>query len=475
MRSIVWFRHNLRLSDNHPLYEAAKEGEVLPVYIDHPGLSLFPDPARRRWRTLSLAALDRWLEPFGNRLHLFAGASDEILQDLARRVRADTIVAYRGLVPEDRAREEGLATRLAGSGVRLRLWGFDCLYPPDQASEGRPGPWKIFSPYERSCRSRFFPERPLPVPERICPIPVSLNGGEAGQSPRSQPLPEGGRGLAQNGFDPGEAGAARRFQDFLATHIQGYASRRDFPGEISTSRLSAHLAAGEISVREVVAGVSGSPASGADREKFLSEISWREFSSYLLFHHPGMLTEPLRKEYASLAPEREGEAFLAWTRGKTGIPFVDAGMRELAETGWMHNRARMVAASFLVKNLGISWVAGERWFAEKLLDYDPANNAASWQWVAGCGTDAAPFFRIMNPVLQGRRYDPQGLYVRQYIPELALLPDARIHAPWMRVSSQTSSSPDTPDYPEPLVDLFVSRKAALQRYRSLRHFSPDFR
>jgi deoxyribodipyrimidine photo-lyase len=470
VRSIVWFRHNLRLSDNRPLFLAAKEGPVLPVYVQDPSLSLFPDTGRRRWRQRSLVALDRSLRPWGNRLHVFSGSTHEILGRVAAQVRAETVYAFRGVTCEERREEELLERRLRETGTALQLTGFDTLFPPDRAAEGRPSPWKVFTPYYRFCRQTFLPELLLPAPSRLDPLPF------LSPLPGEERVPGVGEGKEMSerleGFDPGEAGAGVRLREFLGGALAGYASRRDFPAESSTSRLSPHLAAGEVSVREIVQRVQESDAPREDREKFLEELGWREFSAHLLFSHPEMLVEPLKKEYAGLEWMSEEAGFLAWTQGRTGLPFVDAGMRELAETGWMHNRVRMVAASFLVKNLGIAWQSGARWFAEKLLDYDPANNATSWQWVAGCGTDAAPFFRIMNPLLQGQRYDPHGRYVRRFIPELAALPDGRIHAPWKGSSSgDAGSSESLNGYPEPLVDLSESREAALRRYRRIKELS----
>ena len=437
------------------------------MYIHDPALSLFPDPARRRWRRRSLLSLDRSLRALGNRLHVFTGSTREIFQRIARHVQAEKIYAYRGLTGEERALEELLSRNLSDKGLQLRLTGFDMLFPPDRASEGRPFPWKVFTPYYRFCRNAFLPETPLPAPSKIDPLPhLPLLSGE-------EVVNGGGQGsddsLSLIGFEPGEGGALHRFREFLEAGFSGYASRRDCPGEPSTSRLSPHLSAGEIGVRDLVRKVGESDAPEDDRRKFLEELGWREFSAHLLFYHPEMPNEPLREEFAAFEWNSDEAGFLAWGQGQTGIPFVDAGMRELAETGWMHNRARMVAASFLVKNLGISWQAGERWFAEHLLDFDPANNAASWQWVAGCGTDAAPFFRIVNPVLQGQRHDPFGRYVRHFIPELASVPDRRIHTPKIRVSSKRPDSEEWRlDYPEPLVDLSASRKAALRRFGMIR-------
>ncbi len=462
MRSIVWFRHNLRLSDNAPLRLAAEQGAVLPVYVHDPALSLFSDTARRVWRSKSLESLDSSLRSRKNRLFVFQGSTQEILRRMAAHIRAQKIYAYRGLTSEDRALEDILSGSLAEMGVQLCLTGFDTLFPPDRASEGRSSPWKIFTPYYRFCRSAFLPEAPLPPPVRVDPCPDF--GGLPGETDFRQ-----GETPFLTGLAPGEVGAMNRLQEFVETALHGYATWRDFPGEDFTSRLSPHLAAGEISVREIFWTVQESKAPEEDRQKFLEELGWREFSSHLLFHHPEMLVEPLRKEFDSFEWVVDEERFAVWSQGRTGIPLVDAGMRELAQTGWMHNRVRMVVGSFLVKNLGISWQDGEKWFADHLIDYDPANNAASWQWVAGCGTDSAPYFRIMNPVLQSQRYDPMARYIRRFLPELSALPDVQVHTLGRCSISKGSALPyRAMDYPEPCVDLTASREAALKRYRRIR-------
>jgi len=242
-------------------------------------------------------------------------------------------------------------------------------------------------------------------------------------------------------WTPGEASAARRLDEFVTRELHGYAVRRDFPLEGGSSRLSPHLAAGEVSQRQIWWKVEEAGAPGEDREKFLSEIGWREFSAHLLRHFPDLAELPLRTEFLSYPWKDDGPEIAAWQRGETGYPIVDAGMRELRLTGWMPNRVRMVAASFLVKNLGVSWKAGLSWFADNLIDYDPASNAASWQWVAGCGSDAAPFSRVFNPVLQGERFDPRGEYVRRFIPELSGVPDRFVHTPWLFREHHLSTPP----------------------------------
>jgi deoxyribodipyrimidine photo-lyase len=262
----------------------------------------------------------------------------------------------------------------------------------------------------------------------------------------------------------GEKAAAARLARFVSERLAAYPARRDMPGADGTSRLSPHLHFGEISPN-----AAWHAATGPGADKFRAELGWREFSWNLLVHNPDLAERPLRPEFARF-PWREDEAaFTAWTRGQTGIPLVDAGMRELWQTGWMHNRVRMVTASFLVKNLLIDWRAGERWFRDCLVDADHANNAASWQWVAGCGADAAPYFRIFNPVLQGEKFDPRGVYVRRFVPELSRLPDRWLHRPWdaPRETLAAAGLRLGRDYPAPIVDLATSRQRALGAYRTI--------
>jgi deoxyribodipyrimidine photo-lyase len=277
-------------------------------------------------------------------------------------------------------------------------------------------------------------------------------------------------------WQPGEAAAARRLAQFVAGGVARYAERRDLPDNAGTSRLSPYLHHGELSARQVWHAVlhgaaqAGMPVAEAAGGKFLAEILWREFSYHLLHHFPHTPTEPLQETFARFPWREAPQALDAWQRGCTGVPLVDAGMRELWSTGWMHNRVRMVAASFLVKNLRLPWLAGARWFWDTLVDADLASNTQGWQWVAGCGADAAPYYRVFNPVTQSRRYDPQGRYLRRWLPELARLGDQDIHAPWLAAAADLAAAGVQlgRDYPLPIVDLNESRTAALAAWKSMR-------
>ncbi len=466
MRSIVWFRHNLRLSDNPPLYHASREGPVLPVYIWDPSLDTLPDGARKWWLAGSLRALNGQLETHGLTLVLLRGPSEEILFRLARDLQIGAVHAAPGRTPEERRLDLKVSRILSGAGVPFLTESTDYLIAPEFVPEGRSGPWKVFTPFWRFCRSRLSPDSPLPAPAKIAKVP-GPRGERLEDWGWDPPVPDWAQTMRRT-WRPGEAAALERLELFVAETLAGYGRRRDFPAEDGTSKLSPHLAQGEISPRQIWRKVTESKALEKDREKFLEELGWREFAAHLLRHNPEMLESPLRKTFLNYPWKPEGRGFELWKRGMTGFPLVDAGMRELRLTGGMPNRVRMVAASFLVKNLGISWRSGAAWFAENLVDYDPASNAASWQWVAGCGTDSAPFFRIFNPVLQGERYDPRGEYVRKFVPELARIPDRYLHRPWM-ISGGSGNCPGdfSSSYPDPFVDLKTSRIAALQAFRRL--------
>jgi len=319
----------------------------------------------------------------------------------------------------------------------------------------------LFTAFWRACRELPSPTAGLPAPKTL-PAPKKWGTSDIVADWKLLPTAPDWAGGMRASWTPGEAAATQRLSSFLDTALANYRQARDLPAVPATSRLSPHLAFGELSPRQIWRAATTRGMSAAT-EKFLTELGWREFSYNLLFHHGDLGRRNFRPEFDSFPWIDEEEKLDAWRRGRTGYPIVDAGLRELWTTGWMHNRVRMIVASFLTKDLLIDWRAGERWFWDTLVDADPANNAMGWQWVAGSGADAAPYFRIFNPVLQGEKFDPSGDYVRRWIPELGALPPGHIHKPWM------ASTPLPPEiYPERIVDHASARNRALIAFRSLK-------
>jgi deoxyribodipyrimidine photo-lyase len=330
------------------------------------------------------------------------------------------------------------------------------------------GPYGVFTPFARACVGGPGPQPPEPAPARIAGVAAESDRlDDWGLLPHR---PDWAAGLRAT-WTPGEDGARQRLKRFLAAGLTNYAAQRDQPAADGTSTLSPHLAFGELSPAQVWNAASEAGAAGGKgRERFLTELLWREFSHYLLWFHPELPEQPLRPAFARMPWRSDPAALAAWQRGQTGVPIVDAGMRQLWQTGWMHNRVRMIAASFLVKHLLLPWQAGAAWFWDTLVDADLASNSASWQWVAGSGADAAPYFRIFNPVLQGRKFDPEGNYVRRFVPELARLDARCVHAPWEADADALNAAGITlgRDYPAPIVGLAEGRARALAAFASLR-------
>ncbi|MFN0184682.1 MAG: cryptochrome/photolyase family protein, partial [Aquabacterium sp.] len=418
-----------------------------------------PGGASRWWLHHSLAALDADLAARGAPLVLRRGRFDFEIARLVAETGA--VEVHAGIPTEPWARAAYRTVIDAIAPTKLRCAMTTLLHHPDQIRTQAGTPYGVFTPFGRAVRAHGRIALPQLAPARIPGGPAIAS--DSLESWRLLPTsPDWSAGL-RAAWTPGGAGAQARLADFVTAAIDQYRARRDLPGTDGTSRLSPHLAWGEISPRQLW-------HAGAACEKFRDEVLWREFAAHLLWHNPALPEAPLRSEFAAM-PWRDDQAGLrAWQRGQTGIPIVDAGMRQLWQTGWMHNRVRMIVASFLVKHLMLPWQQGEAWFWDTLVDADLAQNAASWQWVAGCGADAAPFFRVFNPVLQGRKFDPDGAYVRRYVPEIAHLPDAVLHAPW-----------DAPDmlhedagvrlgtsYPAPIVNLATGRDRALQAFAALR-------
>ncbi|MBN9457492.1 MAG: deoxyribodipyrimidine photo-lyase [Bosea sp.] len=479
-RALHWFRDDLRLADNPALVCAAGTGATYCIYVlDDRAERRALGGATRWWLSHSLEALAAALERRGGRLDILCGDPAELLPAFAEAAAVDLITWNRRYDAPSVDLDAALKERLSGNGTAVRTFNGSLLNEPWEVTTRTGQPMKVFTPYWRAARERGEPEAPLPAPTRLqAPVlPDSL-----GHRVRSLPelalrptRPDWAGGLRE-AWTPGEDGAAQSLVDFIEDGLGGYADGRDRPDRDSTSRLSPHLRFGEISPRQIwhalgTARKSGeAKGSAADAEKFLSELGWREFSYHLLFHNPDLATRNYDQRFDDFPWKHDGEALRRWQRGLTGVPLVDAGMRQLWTTGWMHNRVRMVAASFLIKHLLQDWRTGEAWFWDTLVDADPANNAASWQWVAGSGADAAPYFRIFNPVTQGETHDPAGAYVRRWIPELAGLPDKNIHAPWKAPDDALKAAGIRigETYPAPLVDIGFGRQRALDAFAMIR-------
>lgn len=474
--SLVWFRDDLRLADNPALQAAVQRGRpVVPVYIwaPHEEGDWPPGAASRWWLHQSLEALTEDLRRLGSRLIIRNGDSAQELRSVARHAGADGVFFNRRYEPAVTKRDQAVERALREAGLEIREFSSRLFFEPGELLNKSNKPFRVFSAFWRAAIARFAPQQPIPAPQRLkkpATWPPSVPLGKL----ELEPTIDWAQGLRAM-WMPGERGAMRAFRSFCGAATQ-YGVSRNRPGVKGTSRLSPHLHFGEISPRQVwhVLRLHAKKAGFAERvlrsSTYVTELGWREFAYYLLHHFPRTASEPLRAEFERF-PWRPNREFLkAWQRGRTGYPIVDAGMRELWATGWMHNRVRMIVASFLVKDLLQPWQEGARWFWDTLVDADLANNTLGWQWTSGCGADAAPFFRIFNPVLQGEKFDAQGDYVRQWVPELAKLPRRWIHQPCNAPKNILAlAGVDLgKTYPEPIVSHISAREAALSAFRRIR-------
>jgi deoxyribodipyrimidine photo-lyase len=447
VQHVMWFRRDLRTHDHPALVRAVRDAApapILPLFIVVPGPWQRLGAPARSYLAGSLAAL---LEDLGA-LHVRTGDAADVLSTLAQELGPITVHVTQAHTPKGRARDARVAGALAAHGSHLVATGSNYAVPPGTVLKGDGTPYRVFTPFHRAWLDAGW-GAPARRPGRIEVLDLP---GEA--VPRADPPP--GTSLP----DAGEEAATARWATFAETHLAEYADLRDRADLPGTSRLSLPLRWGEIHPRTLLAALDPE----RDR-RFIAELGWREFYADVLLHNPGTLTENLNPAYDRMVhdsgPEAD-EAFAAWAEGRTGFPFVDAGMRQLRSEGWMHNRVRMVVAAFLVKDLHLPWWRGEREFMRWLVDGDPASNAHGWQWVAGSGTDAAPYFRVFNPVLQGLKFDPDGAYVRRHIPELAHLAGTAAHEPWKVLDGYAHG------YPEPIVDHAEERDEALRRYAAIR-------
>ncbi|MDD3519483.1 MAG: deoxyribodipyrimidine photo-lyase [Chromatiales bacterium] len=466
---MLWFRRDLRLTDNPALLRATEAGRVLPLYIHAPEEETpwAPGAASRWWLHHSLTALREALRARGSDLVIRSGAGIEVLRELLRNTGATQVFWNRLYEPVCIARDSAIKHELRDDGIVCESFDAALLHEPWTVKNKAGAPFRVFTPFWKHCRQLGDAPLPQPAPRRLPPLPkgiVSSSLDALGLLPRIG----WDAGLAA-AWQPGEAGALHRLREFVHRALADYAIDRDRPDLEGSSRLSPHLHFGEIGPRQLVAALHAA-ATEHGVDPFLRQLGWREFAHHLLYHFPHTADRPLDARFESFPWTCNEEALAAWQHGRTGIPIVDAGMRELWQTGWMHNRVRMLAASLLTKNLRIDWHAGAKWFWDTLVDADLANDTLGWQWTAGCGADAAPYFRVFNPVLQGARFDPRGDYVRRWLPELARLPTEHLHAPWQapaRVLSESGVRLGI-DYPLPIVDLADSREAALAAWQTIR-------
>lgn len=472
---LVWFRRDLRLADHPAFAAAARSGRpLLPVFI-FCAASAREQGAGRWWLHGSLGALDAELKKHGSRLVLRSGDPAATLADLARETEAQALFFNRSWQPDERHSEHHVRITLQKI-LEVNDFPADCLHEPGSLLSAAGEPLRVFTPFWRTCRQRGEPPAPQPPPDRWTPWTGTIRSEEL-QAWRLCPTAPDWAGGLRECWQPGESPASRTLQDFTDVGLAGYARQRDRMDLHGTSRLSPHLHFGEIGPRQVWQAVRLSlaltPALEGDSEAFLRQLGWREFSQHLLHFWPELSHREFQPRLGGFPWRRPGSALQRWQRGETGYPLVDAGMRELLKTGWMHNRVRMTAASFLVKHLLIDWREGLRWFADTLVDADQAVNAVNWQWVAGCGADAAPWFRIFNPVLQGQKFDPQGEYVKQWLPELGQLPARFVHAPWKAPQAVLRAAGVRlgATYPRPIIDHELARDRALTAWRTLQQHS----
>jgi deoxyribodipyrimidine photo-lyase len=472
---IVWFRQDLRLADQPALAAAAaSDRPVLPLFIldeETPGRWRCGG-ASRWWLHGSLAALAAALGERGSRLILRRGPAVPQLLALARETGAAAIAWNRHVEPFWVEAEAELARRLDAAGIAAMAFDGQLLFPAGSVRGKSGGPPRVFTPFWRACLARTPPAAPQPAPSSLRP-PVTWPETEVLDAWRLTPTrPDWAGGLRET-WMPGETAAQARLAAFIAAGLAAYGKQRNTPHVDGTSRLSPHLHWGEISVRQVWHAcrltAEANPEAAAGAEAFLRELGWREFCATLLRTHPQLPDEPVQPRFAAFPWQQDEALMRAWTRGRTGYPIVDAGMRQLWHTGWMHNRVRMIVASFLTKHLLQPWQAGEAWFWDTLVDADLANNAGGWQWVAGCGVDAAPYFRIFNPVLQGETFDPAGHYVRRWVPELGRVPSRFIHKPWQAPPLDLAAAGVRlgHDYPLPVIEHGAARRRALAAFAAL--------
>ncbi len=464
VKTIWWIRRDMRLDDNPTLQRALRSDALLPVYV-HAPYEEAPwqlGGAQKWWLARSLASLARALEQAGSRLVILEGETAKTLSDLARKLGASEVVWSRRFEPAALAQEARVEGALDSAGIKWSSYLANHLFDPEEIATQTGNPYQVYTPFSRNVRARGTPAQPKPAPASLPPVdgaPKGVTIASLGLEPKldwAKRFPEL--------WTPGEQGAQVHLKRFNDTALAAYPTGRDEPSTTGTSLLSPHLAFGEVGIRRVwhaAAGAKGSPPASTD--KFHAELLWREFATHVLVHFKHTDLKPLRPEYARFPWRKDAAGLKAWQRGQTGYPLVDAGMRQLGGTGWMHNRVRMVVASFLVKHLLLPWQDGARWFWDTLVDADLANNSLGWQWAGGCGADAAPYFRIFNPTSQAEKFDADATYIKRWVPELARVPAKFALEPWEAPPLALAGAGVTlgETYPNPIVEHGMARERAL--------------
>lgn len=464
--ALMWFRQDLRLTDNPAFIESCSQHQcVLPLFVYDEKNSILGG-AQAWWLHHSLIALGNSLNQLGLNLILRKGNPLEIIVDLTRKLSVNSVYWNRCYDPIAISRDKKIKRTLVERGIEVHSSNGSLLHEPWTIKNKSGDFFKVFTPYWKHCR-QFLPNPPS---ENLTHRPKGVEI-QSDELVEWMLLPTLNWAKQFPDFwTPGEEGAQSKLNEFINHQLNGYKNNRDFPAKNATSHLSPHLHFGEISPWTILRAIELAKLDpGCDLasvEHFLSELGWREFSVYLLYHFPKLSSENFRDEFDAFPWVNDEESLSRWQKGMTGYPIIDAGMRELWATGYMHNRVRMVVASFLTKDLLIDWRLGADWFLDTLVDADLANNSASWQWVAGCGVDAAPWFRIFNPVLQSQKFDPDGVYIRKWVPELAELKGKSIHTPWENVNSSRIYL--NMNYPEPIINHDEARTRALNYYKQLK-------
>lgn len=467
-KTIVWYRNDLRVEDHAALLEASMAGEVLLLYIHPSKEEDWPiGSASKWWLHHSLLALKEQLQNYHAELIIRMGDPLKELLAVIKETGANAVYWNRRYCPSEIAVDTAIKAALTEKGIICKSFRGNVLFEPWTLLNKSGKPFQVFTPFWKACLSSGLPEKPLPTPKKMKAIHCkSLRVEELNLLPV---IPWDHKFKIY--WVPGSDGAREALQKFIKDGVGEYATSRDFPSKDGVSLLSPHLHFGEITPNMIwytVVSQEKLPTTGT--ACFLKQLGWREFAHHLLYHFPNTPAQPLRKEFEKFPWKENLEALKAWKKGMTGYPIVDAGMRQLWKTGWMHNRMRMVVGSFLVKDLMISWLEGAKWFWDTLVDADLPNNTLGWQWIGGCGADAAPYFRVFNPVLQGEKFDHSGDFIRQWVPELSRVPDCWIHQPWNAPPMELALAGVVlgKDYPYPIVDHNKARDAALEAFKSIR-------